>query len=66
MSLLHSDNQNDVELGCRLTRRCRDAYLVWKSGLENAIILYSRQGELKKRSRRTLEGGGGKIKKGNA
>lgn len=39
-----SDNQNDVELGCWLSCRWRDAYLVWKSGLENAIMLYLRQG----------------------
>lgn len=42
--LLHGDNQSDVELSCWLSGRWRDAYLVWKSGLENAIILYLRQG----------------------
>lgn len=42
--LLHSDNQNGVELGCWLSHRWKDTYLVWKSGLENAIILYLRQG----------------------
>lgn len=41
--LLQSDNQNDVELGCWLSHRRRVAYLVWKSGLENAIIQYLRQ-----------------------
>lgn len=41
--LLQSDNQNDVEPGCWLSHRQRAAYLVWKSGLENAIILYLRQ-----------------------
>lgn len=34
----------DVEQGYWLSRRWRDAYLVWKSGLENAIMLYMRQG----------------------
>jgi len=40
---LHSDNQNDVELGCWLCHTERVAYLVWKSVLENTIIQYLRQ-----------------------
>lgn len=59
--LLHSDNQNDVELGCWLSHRWRKAYLVWKSGLENAIILYLRLGvkaeEEEKRDIRVQRGG---------
>lgn len=59
---MHGDNQNGVELGCWLSRRWRDAYLVWKSGLENAIMLYLRPGvkaeeEEERDIRRRREGG---------